>query len=150
MGLCGRDQTSLVEPETWYTFTFWVNLLFGVWEIRPQKFWPALTDSMFLRKLSHWIYNKTQAFSELMSLFYLTKLKIWEFWRLSYISIINSRIFWKNSGFFGKTQGFFGKTRGIFFTKTQGILRKTQGFANSELDIVAEKRPKKSVSVSNP
>ena len=41
-GLCGRDPTSLVGPETWYTFTFWANLEIRVWEMRPQKFWPAL------------------------------------------------------------------------------------------------------------
>ena len=30
-----------------------------------------------------------------------------------------------------------------FFTKTQGVFRKTEGFANWELEIIAEKRPKK-------
>ena len=30
-----------------------------------------------------------------------------------------------------------------FFTKSQEMLRKTQGLANSELEIFAEKRPKK-------
>jgi len=38
-------------------------------------------------------------------------------------------------------QGIHGKLKD-FFSKTQGILRKTLGFANSELEIIAEKRPK--------
>ena len=36
-GLWGCDQTSLEGPETWYTFTFWANLPFGVWEMIPKQ-----------------------------------------------------------------------------------------------------------------
>ena len=43
----------------------------------------------------------------------------------------------KNSRYFTKTQEILPKTQEIF--------RKTQVFANSELEIVAEKRPKKSL-----
>jgi len=35
-----------------------------------------------------------------------------------------------------------------FFSKTQGILRKTQSFANSEVEIIVKKRPKKDCKVS--
>ena len=28
--------------ETWYTLTFWAKFQFGVWGMRPQKFWAAL------------------------------------------------------------------------------------------------------------
>ena len=34
-----------------------------------------------------------------------------------------------------------------FFTKSQEMLRKTQCLANSELEIVAEKRPKKNLPI---
>ena len=45
LGFCGRDQTSQEGPETWCTFTFWANLKFGVWGMRPQKFLAALVYS---------------------------------------------------------------------------------------------------------
>ena len=56
--------------------------------------------------------------------------------------MINSRNLEKTQGILGKTQGILGKTQGMF-TKSQGILQITQSFANLELEIVAEKRPKK-------
>ena len=49
--------------------------------------------------------------------------------------MINSRNSQKNSRYFTKTQEILPKTQENF--------RKTQVFANSELEIVAEKRPKK-------
>ena len=53
-----------------------------------------------------------------------------------------------NSRNLEKTQGILGKTQGMF-TKSQGILQITQSFANLELEIVAEKRPKKSLVIES-
>ena len=56
--------------------------------------------------------------------------------KITFHFLINSRKSQKNSRYFYK------KTQEIL-QKTQGIFQKTQVFANSELEIVAEKRPKK-------
>jgi len=44
---------------------------------------------------------------------------------------------------FCQLKEFLQKKTQRIFTKTQGILRKSQGYANCELEIVAEKCPKK-------
>ena len=41
-GLYGRGKTTSDWLETWHTFMFWANFQFGVWGMRPQKFWAAL------------------------------------------------------------------------------------------------------------
>ena len=59
--------------------------------------------------------------------------------KITFHFLIDSRNSQKNSRYFTKTQEILPKTQENF--------RKTQVFANSELEIVAEKRPKKEPAV---